>query len=71
MLREGGAGGIGAAEPQQGQASRYEGWRTYTRFARTTGLKPQAFRLSPVREAPLPLTPYPLPLTPYSLLLNS
>ena len=38
MLREGGAGGIGAAEPLQGQASRYDGWRIYTRFARTTGL---------------------------------
>ena len=50
----GGAGGIGAAEPLQGQASRYgadayirasrapqasryDGWRIYTRFARTTG----------------------------------
>ena len=29
----GGAGGIGAAEPLQGQASRYGGWRIYTRFA--------------------------------------
>ena len=37
MLREGGAGGIGAAEPLHGQASRYGGGRIYTRFARTTG----------------------------------
>ena len=33
MLSEGGAGGIGAAEPLHGQASRYDGWRIYTRFA--------------------------------------
>ena len=33
MLREGGAGGIGAAEPLHGQASRYGGGRIYTRCA--------------------------------------